>query len=41
VTVFISVVPVFMDACFKYWIFKGLNRKSPGAAVTLRTMNRH
>ena len=33
---FVAIVPVTMDALFKYWIFKGLNRQSPAAAVTLR-----
>lgn len=39
--VFVAVVPVTLDALFKYWIFKGLNRQSPAAAVTLRNMDRH
>ena len=34
---FVAIVPVTMDALFKYWIFKGLNRQSPAAAVTLRS----
>ena len=38
---FVAVVPVTMDALFKYWIFKGLNRKNPAAAVTLKNMDRH
>ncbi|KAK9808357.1 hypothetical protein WJX73_005703 [Symbiochloris irregularis] len=39
--VFVAIVPVTLDAMFKYWIFKGLNRQSPAAAVTLRNMDRH
>jgi hypothetical protein len=31
-----AVVPVAADACFKLWIFKGLNRANPSAAVTLK-----
>ncbi|GMH32934.1 hypothetical protein BSKO_00768 [Bryopsis sp. KO-2023] len=39
--IFVATVPVLLDTCFKYWIFEGLNRKSPAAAVTLKTMDRH
>ncbi|KAK9868997.1 hypothetical protein WJX84_006948 [Apatococcus fuscideae] len=39
--IFVAIVPVTMDALFKYWIFKGLNRRNPAAAVTLRQMDRH
>ena len=38
---FVAVVPVVADAFFKLWIFKGLNRQNPGAAVTLKQMDRH
>lgn len=38
---FVAIVPVTLDAIFKYWIFKGLNRKNPAAAVTLKNMDRH
>mmetsp|Transcript_16844 Transcript_16844/g.53382 ORF Transcript_16844/g.53382 Transcript_16844/m.53382 type:complete len:89 (+) Transcript_16844:114-380(+) len=38
-TLFISTVPVTMDAIFKFWVFRYLNRISPTAAVTFRTMN--
>ncbi|KAK9815440.1 hypothetical protein WJX72_003688 [[Myrmecia] bisecta] len=38
---FVAIVPVTMDALFKYWIFKGLNRKNPASAVTLKSMDRH
>lgn len=39
--IFVAIVPVVMDAIFKYWIFKGLNRENPAAAATLRSMDRH
>ncbi len=39
--IFVAVVPVTMDAYFKLWIFRGLNRKNPAAAVTLKSMDRH
>jgi hypothetical protein len=39
--IFVAIVPVTMDAIFKYWIFKGLNRQNPAAAATLRSMDRH
>lgn len=38
---FVAVVPVFLDSCFKYWIFTGLNKVDPAAAVTLKNMDRH
>lgn len=38
---FVATVPVLMDALFKYWIFVGLNKIDPAAAVTLRQMDRH
>jgi CemA family len=37
----VAVVPVIMDSFFKYWIFVGLNRADPAAAVTLKSMDRH
>ncbi|KAK9917370.1 hypothetical protein WJX75_003623 [Coccomyxa subellipsoidea] len=39
--IFVAIVPVTMDAFFKLWIFQGLNRSNPAAAVTLRSMDRH
>lgn len=39
--IFVAIVPVVMDAIFKYWIFKGLNGQNPAAAATLRSMDRH
>jgi hypothetical protein len=41
VALFIATVPVAADACFKLWIFKGLNKANPSAAVTLKQMDRH
>lgn len=38
---FVATVPVLLDSLFKYWIFVGLNRIDPAAAVTLRQMDRH
>ncbi|MBF2097657.1 MAG: hypothetical protein IGQ88_04690 [Gloeomargaritaceae cyanobacterium C42_A2020_066] len=36
---FIAIVPVVLDAIFKYWIFRYLNRISPSAVATLSKMN--
>lgn len=36
VVIFVGVVPVIIDVFFKYWIFIGLNRISPGAVVTIK-----
>jgi len=41
VAVFIATVPVVADAFFKLWIFKGLNRANPAAAVTLKEMDKN
>lgn len=41
IKLFVAAVPVLMDTIFKYWIFVGLNREDPAAAVTLRQMDRH
>jgi hypothetical protein len=38
---FVATVPVLMDAWLKYWVFVGLNKVDPAAAVTLRQMDRH
>jgi len=38
---FVATIPVILDSFFKYWIFVGLNRRDPAAAVTLRSMDRH
>jgi len=36
---FIATIPVILDTLFKYWIFRYLNRLSPSAVATYRTMN--
>lgn len=36
VVIFVGTVPVLIDVFFKYWIFIGLNRISPGAVVTIK-----
>lgn len=41
VAFFIATVPVVADAFFKLWIFKGLNRANPSAAVTLKEMDKN
>ncbi|GLC76297.1 hypothetical protein PLESTF_001763800 [Pleodorina starrii] len=41
VVIFVGVVPVVIDVMFKYWIFIGLNRISPGAVVTIKQVDRH
>ena len=32
---------IAIDVAFKYWIFKGLNKISPGAVVTIKALDRH
>lgn len=39
--IFVATVPVFFDSLFKVWIFVGLNKADPAAAVTLKQMDRH
>lgn len=39
--IFVATVPVFFDSLFKVWIFIGLNKQDPAAAVTLKQMDRH
>jgi hypothetical protein len=41
VVIFVGVFPVAIDALFKYWIFIGLNKISPGAVVTIKQIDRH
>ncbi|GLI63101.1 hypothetical protein VaNZ11_006005 [Volvox africanus] len=41
VVIFVGIVPVVIDVFFKYWIFIGLNRISPGAVVTIKQVDRH
>lgn len=36
---FIATFPVILDSVFKYWIFRYLNRVSPSAVATYKTMN--
>ena len=36
---FIATFPVVLDTIFKYWIFRYLNRISPSAVATYKTMN--
>lgn len=36
---FIATFPVILDAVFKYWIFRYLNRISPSAVATYKNMN--
>lgn len=38
---FVAIVPVVLDSLFKVWIFLGLNKQDPAAAVTLRQLDRH
>jgi hypothetical protein len=37
--IFIATFPVLLDTIFKYWIFRYLNRVSPSAVATYKTMN--
>lgn len=39
ISMFIAIVPVTLDVVVKYWIFRYLNRSSPSAVVTYRSMN--
>ncbi|GAX83742.1 hypothetical protein CEUSTIGMA_g11167.t1 [Chlamydomonas eustigma] len=41
VVIFVGVVPVVIDVFFKYWIFIGLNKISPGAVVTIKQIDTH
>ena len=41
VVLFVGIIPIAIDVAFKYWIFKGLNRISPGAVVTIKALDRH
>lgn len=36
---FIATFPVILDTIFKYWIFRYLNKVSPSAVATYRSMN--
>jgi hypothetical protein len=39
--IFVAIVPVTIDACFKLWVFRYLTRLSASAAATFREMQRH
>ncbi|KAF3787896.1 Chloroplast envelope membrane protein [Nymphaea thermarum] len=41
ITIFVSFVPVVIDACVKLWLFKFLPRFSPNVANIFREMKRH
>ncbi|KAJ7973660.1 Chloroplast envelope membrane protein [Quillaja saponaria] len=41
ITIFISLVPVIIDACVKLWLFKFLPRLSPKVSNIFREMKRH
>eukprot|EP01023_Acetabularia_acetabulum_P050217 TRINITY_DN5411_c0_g2_i2.p1 TRINITY_DN5411_c0_g2~~TRINITY_DN5411_c0_g2_i2.p1 ORF type:complete len:424 (-),score=97.23 TRINITY_DN5411_c0_g2_i2:773-2020(-) len=41
IVIFVGIVPVVLDTFFKLWIFRGLTKISPSAAVTLKEMDRH
>lgn len=41
IVVFIGLIPIAIDVLFKYWIFIGLNKISPGAVVTIKQIDRH
>ncbi|KAL3533180.1 hypothetical protein ACH5RR_006701 [Cinchona calisaya] len=41
ITIFICLVPVFIDACVKLWLFKFLPRLSPRVAKIFQEMKRH
>eukprot|EP00195_Chlamydomonas_chlamydogama_P013466 CAMPEP_0202909342 /NCGR_PEP_ID=MMETSP1392-20130828/49073_1 /ASSEMBLY_ACC=CAM_ASM_000868 /TAXON_ID=225041 /ORGANISM="Chlamydomonas chlamydogama, Strain SAG 11-48b" /LENGTH=147 /DNA_ID=CAMNT_0049599059 /DNA_START=3 /DNA_END=446 /DNA_ORIENTATION=+ len=41
VVIFVGIVPVVIDVFFKYWIFIGLNKISPGAVVTIKQIDTH
>ncbi|CAK9198510.1 unnamed protein product [Sphagnum troendelagicum] len=39
--IFVAIVPVTIDACFKLWVFQMFRRLSPSASATFRQMKRH
>jgi hypothetical protein len=41
IVLFVGVIPIAIDVLFKYWIFIGLNKISPGAVVTIKQLDRH
>jgi hypothetical protein len=41
IVLFVGIIPIAIDVAFKYWIFVGLNKISPGAVVTIKQIDRH
>jgi len=41
IVLFVGIIPIAIDVAFKYWIFKGLNKISPSAVVTIKQIDRH
>jgi hypothetical protein len=41
IVLFVGIIPIAIDVMFKYWIFIGLNKISPGAVVTIKQLDRH
>lgn len=41
ITIFISIIPVIIDACVKLWLFKFLPRLSPKVSNIFQEMKRH
>eukprot|EP00775_Hariotina_reticulata_P008706 gene8706-8887_t len=41
IVLFVGIIPIAIDVLFKYWIFIGLNKISPGAVVTIKQLDRH
>jgi len=41
IVLFVGIIPIAIDVIFKYWIFIGLNKISPGAVVTIKQLDRH
>ena len=38
---FVATVPVFLDVCFKYWVFNKLRKMSPSTQIILSEIERH
>lgn len=41
VYLFVSFVPVLLDALFKLYLFQGFKAQNPSSAITLEAMDRH
>jgi hypothetical protein len=41
VRMFVATVPVFLDVCFKYWVFNKLRKISPSTQIILSEIERH